>query len=102
MFSQLEKLLHGLHLYGAAGIAAFGWAVCRLLDWPAGPWLPLWFSAALLIYNADRLRRDPADAFNVPLREKATRQFRQVSFAVLIGAALLLIIWPVTHRDWIT
>ncbi|MDB6172610.1 MAG: hypothetical protein JWL59_1921 [Chthoniobacteraceae bacterium] len=102
MFSQFEKLLHGLHLYGAAGIAAFGWGVCCLLDWPADPWLPLWFCAALLIYNADRLRHDPADEFNVPLREAATRRFRTASLTLLGCAVVFLLVWPILHRDWIT
>ncbi|MES2572461.1 MAG: UbiA family prenyltransferase [Verrucomicrobiota bacterium] len=101
-FRLFERLFHGLHLYGAAGIAAFGWSICRLLDWQAAPWLPLWFCAALLIYNADRLRHDPADKFNVPLREATTRRFRAASFTLLTVALALLVIWPAAHRDWMT
>ncbi len=99
---EAETLLHVLHLYGSAGIAAFGWAVCHLLDWPAAPWLPLWFCAALLIYNTDRLRSDPADALNIPHRAAASTRWRGLSGAVGIAAAVFLIVWPIFTRDWLT
>ncbi len=95
-------LLHTLHLYGAAGLTALGWAVCRLLDWPAAPWLPLWFCAALLIYNADRLHPDPADRLNLPQRAAASHRWRRLSRAVCAGAALYLIAAPLLQRDWLT
>jgi 4-hydroxybenzoate polyprenyltransferase len=99
---ELETLLHVLNLYGAIGIAAFGWAVCRLLDWPAAPWLPLWFCAALLIYNADRLRPDPADAINIPHRAAATARWRWLSRIVCALATLGLITLPLVRHDWLT
>ena len=80
----MEVLLHALSLYGAAGIAAFGWAVCRLLDWSVEPWILLWSCAALLIYNADRLRPDPADLVNIP--QRAVR--KSASGPVEIGAPI--------------
>jgi 4-hydroxybenzoate polyprenyltransferase len=97
-----ETMLYALNLYGAAGIATFGWGVCRLLDWNAAPWWPLWFCAALLVYNADRLRPDPADTVNIPLRTAATARWRTISRAVFLAAALFLIVWPLLRRDWLT
>ena len=94
--------LHALHLYGAAGITAFGWAMCGLVGWDAGPWMPLWFCSALLIYNADRLRSDPADAVNVPARVAAGARLRRVSAAIAFAAALVLVALPLARRDWLT
>ncbi len=102
MWREAETLLHALHLYGSAGIAAFGWGICRLLDWDPAPWLPLWFCAALVIYNADRLCPDPADALNLPQRTAAIRRWRTLSRAVFVGAALFLVAWPIFTRDWLT
>ncbi len=102
LWREAETLLHALSLYGAAGIAAFGWAVCRLLDWSVEPWLPLWFCAALLIYNADRLRPDPADLVNIPQRAAASERWRWLSRAVFGGAAVFLVAWPIFSRDWLT
>lgn len=102
IFREIESLLHTLSLYGASGIAAFGWAVCRLLDWSVEPWLPLWFCSALLIYNADRLQPDPADLLNIPLRAAASARWRGVSRAVFAGAAVFLLVWPLLLRDWLT
>jgi 4-hydroxybenzoate polyprenyltransferase len=98
----MEILLHALSLYGAAGIAAFGWAVCRLLDWSVLPWLPLWSCAALLIYNADRLRPDPADLVNIPQRAAASARWRGLSGTVCGAAAVFLFAWPLFWRDWLT
>lgn len=99
---EAATLLHVLHLYGSAGIAAFGWAVCRLLDWPAAPWVPMWFCAALLIYNADRLRIDPADAVNIPHRALAAARWRGLSRIVCALAAVGVIGWPLWQRDWLS
>ena len=52
-----------------------GW----LLETAARPWVPLWFCGGLLIDNADRLRRDPADAGNVPARTAASARYRTAS-----------------------
>ena len=100
IFAEIETVLHALSLYGAAGLAAFGWAVGWLLGVPTAPWLPLWFCAALLIYNADRLRPDPADALNVPARTAASARLRTASSVTLTLAALVLIGLPVWRRDW--
>ena len=102
IFAEIETVLHALSLYGAAGIAAFGWAMGWLIGVDAAPWLPLWFCAALLIYNADRLRRDPADALNVPARTSASARLRGASAITLTLAALVLIGLPIWRRDWIT
>lgn len=95
-------LLHTLSIYGALGITAFGWAMGQLFNWEVGPWMPYWFCAALLVYNADRLRRDPADALNIPVREAAAARLRVLSFIVLIGSALVLLVLPIMRRDWLT
>ena len=101
LFAEIETVLHALSLYGAAGLAAFGWAMGWLMDVPAAEWLPLWVCAALLIYNADRLRRDPADALNVPARTAASVRLRGASSVTLTLAALVLIGLPVWRRDWV-
>ena len=102
LLRELETLLHTLCIYGALGITAFGWALGRLLGWDAAPWMPLWFCAALLVYNADRLRRDPADSLNIPLREAASARLRVLSFIVLAASALVLLGLPILRRDWLT
>lgn len=102
IFRDLATLLHALSIYGAVGIAAFGWAVCQLLDWSVQPWILLWSCAALLIYNADRLRPDPADLVNIPDRAAASERWRAVSRVVCLAAAVFLIVWPIFLRDWLT
>jgi len=97
-----ETLLHTLSIFGALGITAFGWAIGRMVGWETGPWMPLWFCAALLVYNADRLRRDPADALNIPLREAASARLRVLSFIVLGASALVLLGLPALRHDWLT
>ena len=102
IFAEIETLLHALHIYGAAGLAAFGWAMGWLLETDARLWVPLWFSGGLLIYNADRLRRDPADAVNVPARTAASARYRTASTVTLTLAALVLIGLPLARREWLT
>lgn len=99
---ELEAWLQTLHLYGAAAIVAYGWGMCSLLGWRSGPWLPLWFCAALLIYNLDRIRLDPADALNTPGRAATSRRLRPVAIAVALGAGVGVILLPLLARDWIT
>ena len=101
IFAEIETVLHALSLYGAAGLAAFGWGIGWFFV-SAESWLPLWFCAALLIYNADRLRRDPADALNVPARTAASARLRTAGFVTLILAALVLVGLPVWRHDWLT
>lgn len=98
----METALHALSLYGAAGIAAFGWAVCQFLDWPGLPWIPLWSCAALLVYNADRLRTDPADLVNIPQRAAASERWRRWSRIVCLAAAIVLLVYPILTRDWLS
>jgi 4-hydroxybenzoate polyprenyltransferase len=103
--SKIEDLLsplHALYLYGAAAIAAFGWALCKLLDVEAASWLPLWFCAALFIYNVDRLRGEPADALNVPLRTATIARCRRASLMVAMVAGGVLLVLPALRRDWST
>lgn len=95
----MEAALQTLHLYGAAGIAAFGWAMCRLIGCASAPWLPLWLAAALLFYNVDRLRRDPADCLNTPRREAAARRLRRWSKLLAAMAAVTLLALPLARRD---
>jgi len=102
IFREIEIVLHALSLYGALGIAAFGWAVCRLLDWSVLPWIPLWSCAALLIYNADRLHPDPVDLVNIPQRAAASARWRRWSWVVCAGAAAFLVVYPVLMRDWLS
>ncbi|HEY3898638.1 MAG TPA: UbiA family prenyltransferase [Chthoniobacter sp.] len=99
---ELEMLLHTLSIYGALGIMAFGWAMGRLLNWETRSWMPYWFCAALLVYNADRLRRDPADALNIPVREAAAARLRILSFVTLGVSVLVLLVLPILRRDWLT
>ncbi len=96
---SIERAIHTLHLYGAAGIACFGWAVCRLLGCEARPWLPLWFCAALVVYNIDRLRRDPADEVNTPARAASARSLRGWSMAVTLAAGGVLLGLPLWRGD---
>ena len=99
---EVEVLLHALSLYGAIGVAAFGWGVCCLLEWEAKQWLPLWFCAVLVIYNADRLRPEPADVVNIPLRTASSRRLRGISFGICAVAAVFLFAFPLFTRDWLT
>ena len=100
--AEIETALHALHIYGAAGIAAFGWAMGWLLETDARHWVPLWFCGGLLIYNADRLRRDPADPLNVPARTAASARYRTASSITLALAALVLLGLPLGRREWLT
>ena len=101
-FPPLLASLHALSFYVAAGITSFGWALCRFAGWDATPWLPLWFSAALLVYNADRLWADPADAWNLPERTAASARLRGAAAALTACAALVLTVLPIIRGDWIT
>ena len=91
-FPPLLASLHALSFYVAAGITSFGWALCHFAGWDATPWLPLWFSAAVLVYNMDRLWADPADAWNLPQRTAASARLRVVSAVLTVCAALVLIV----------
>ena len=101
-FPPLKSALHALALYVAAGIAAFGWACCALVGWDARPWMPLWFAGALLIYNIDRLRPDPADRINLPARTATVESLRPVAATLAALAAAVLLALPLVRRDWLT
>ena len=64
--------VHALHIYGAVGIAVFGWSLGRWAGFASGRLLPLWLAGALVVYNLDRLKRDPADCVNTPERVRGT------------------------------
>jgi 4-hydroxybenzoate polyprenyltransferase len=98
----LESALHALHFYGAGGIAAFGWAIDRLLGTDPWPWMPLWFCAGLLVYNLDRLHVDPSDRENTPVRARAIEDLRQWSRLVTLVASAVLIALPILRGDWLT
>jgi len=88
------RAIHVLHLYGAAGIASFGWALGRLLGFDSTPFLPLWFCGALLVYNLDRLKPDPSDALNIPERQRQHARLRTASIALTAVSAVLLVAIP--------
>lgn len=94
--------LHALHFYGATGIAAFGWVICVALGWSAEPWIPLWWFAALFIYNLDRLRSDPADQWNTPKRLATSRSLRWVGAFLTLASVAMLVGLPIQRHDWIT
>jgi 4-hydroxybenzoate polyprenyltransferase len=98
----LESALHALHFYGAGGIAAFGWAINRLLGTDPWPWMPLWFCAGLLVYNLDRLRVDPSDRENTPERARAVQELRRWSRLVASVAGVVLLALPILRGDWLT
>ena len=100
IFAEIETVLQTLSLYGAAGLAAFGWAMGWLIGLSGAHWLPLWFCGGLLIYNADRLRLDPADALNLPARTAASARLRRASAVTLTLAAAVLIGLPALRREW--
>jgi 4-hydroxybenzoate polyprenyltransferase len=102
LVGEAGALLQTLCFYVAAGITSFGWAICHLLGWRAAPYLPLWFCSALLVYNADRLRRDPVDTLNIPQRAAASARLRKSSVAVLAFAAVALVGLPIMRGDWLT
>lgn len=91
---RAARALHVLHLYGAAGITSFGWALGRMLGFDSAPFLPLWLCGALLVYNLDRLRPDPSDALNTPARQRHHAQLRTASLALIFTSAAALLILP--------
>jgi 4-hydroxybenzoate polyprenyltransferase len=101
-FEKIEAIFYSLQLYGAVGITAFGWAMGRLLGIDSHPSLPLWFCAAVLIYNVDRLRPDPADPLNIPRRAAACAEWRWLIRIVVAVGGIGLIGLPIWRRDWLT
>ena len=95
------KAVQSLSLYGAAGIASYGWALGRLLHFSSRPYLPLWAAGALFVYNMDRLKTDPSDAINTPLRKSRCSRLRPVVAGLAALAACALVVLPILARDWI-
>jgi 4-hydroxybenzoate polyprenyltransferase len=98
---SLPAAAHALHFYGAAAIALCGWAFSRLLGFACESYAPLWFAGALLVYNIDRLKHDPSDAVNTPLRQATVNRLRRISAAVIAAAALTLVGLPLLRGDWL-
>jgi 4-hydroxybenzoate polyprenyltransferase len=94
--------LHGLHLFGALGISAFGSAFCAVFEWNHARWVPYWFFGALLVFNLDRAVPDPADQINVPRRRAASTRLRWVSWLLAVFSAGMLIWLPAQQADWVT
>ena len=87
--------VHALHLYGALGIAAFGWSLGRWAGFSSTRLLPLWLAGALVVYNLDRLKRDPADAINIPHRAAQHERLRAWSVVLAALGAIVLLLWPI-------
>ena len=94
--SLLDTLrpMHALHLYGAVGIAVFGWSLGRWAGFASGKLLPLWLGGALVVYNLDRLKRDPADSTNTPERVRRHGMLRRWSWLAAAAGAAVLVLWP--------
>jgi 4-hydroxybenzoate polyprenyltransferase len=92
----LEALrpVHALHIYGAVGIAVFGWSLGRWTGFASHAFLPLWLAGALVVYNLDRLKRDPADSLNTPERVRLHTLLRRWSWAVTAAGCAVLLLWP--------
>ena len=93
------EVVQTLCIYGACGIVAFGWALSRMLHFGFKTYAPLWFCAAIFIYNLDRLKTDPADLINTPKRMRAAAKLRKISFIAAAAAASALVAVPVLHGD---
>ncbi len=88
-----------LSIYGACGIVAFGWTLSRLLHFSCKNYAPLWFCAALFIYNLDRLKTDPSDLINTPRRTREAAKLRKASIAVAALAGTALAAIPLAQGD---
>jgi len=94
--------VHALHIYGAVGIAVFGWSLGRRAGFASGKLLPLWLAGALLVYNLDRLKKDPADDVNTPERVRWHGQLRRWSWVLTGLGAAVLVVWPLwTGNGWL-
>ncbi len=97
---RFGTVFQALSLYVSAAIAACGWGTSQLLEFDGRPYLLLWFAGSALVYNVDRLKPDPADLVNIPMRNAAVARFRQLSCAVIAMALLALICIPISTRNW--
>jgi len=101
-FHLLKKcgtLLQTLSIYGACGIVCFGWMLSSLLGFDCRPYVLLWFSSAVFIYNLDRLKTDPADPINIPHRSRVAAHYRKISIAAVILAAVTILMVPVLQGN---
>jgi 4-hydroxybenzoate polyprenyltransferase len=86
--------VHALHIYGAVGIAVFGWSLGRWAGFASGRLLPLWLAGALVVYNLDRLKQDPADSVNTPERVRWHGMLRRWSWLLTVAGGAVLVLWP--------
>jgi 4-hydroxybenzoate polyprenyltransferase len=100
-FARLARNFQALSFFGAFGIAGFGWALSRLLFFDCKKYAPLWFCAALLIYNLDRLKTDPTDAVNTPRRSHTTAGLRKTGITIAATSAFTIIVLPFFQHDWL-
>jgi len=56
--------------------------------------MPLWLAGALLVYNLDRLKRDPADRVNTPERVRWHGMLRRWSWLLTAAGGAVLVLWP--------
>jgi 4-hydroxybenzoate polyprenyltransferase len=98
---SLLAAIQSLGIFPAIGIVSFGWALSRLLHFQCARYAPLWFAGALLVYNVDRLKRDPADAINIPRRSERNARLRRAGAAIAAASACALIAIPLAMRDWL-
>jgi 4-hydroxybenzoate polyprenyltransferase len=86
--------VHALHIYGAVGIAVFGWSLGRWTGFSSATLLPLWLAGALVVYNLDRLKPDPADSVNTPERFRSHASLRPWSWLLTAIGIAVLLLWP--------
>ena len=91
--------IHVLHIYGAVGIAVFGWSLGRWAGFASGRLLPLWLAGALVVYNLDRLKGDPADCTNTPERVRWHGMLRPWSWLAAAVGTAVLVLWPLWLGD---
>ncbi|HWB57874.1 MAG TPA: UbiA family prenyltransferase [Chthoniobacteraceae bacterium] len=101
LLKKTGEIVQTLCIYGACGIVTFGWGLSRLLHFDCKGYAPLWFCAALFIYNLDRLKTDPADMINTPHRSRKAARLRKASAALAMLAAAALVLVPMLERDWL-
>src|ERR1700678_1825321 len=92
--SEALRPMHALHIYGAVGIAVFGWSLGRWAGFASDRLLPLWLAGALVVYNLDRLKRDPSDSVNTPERVRWHGMLRRWSWLLTVAGGAVLVLWP--------
>jgi 4-hydroxybenzoate polyprenyltransferase len=97
--AEALRPVHALHIYGALGIAVFGWSMGRWAGFASDRLLPLWLAGALVVYNMDRLKRDPIDLVNTPKRVRLHGMLRGWSWALAAAGGGVLLLWPLVLRN---